>query len=98
MLKNNEFSTSIFEGFARRFWSIFDTFFDAKTMDDSKNTFLAKPSKIVIFPRENDDFQEIGLKKKRKSAKKSMKNRMSFKSAIWEAFWKGFGRALEGQN
>ena len=39
-------------------------------MDDSKNTFLAKPSKIVIFPRENDDFQEIGLKKKEKICEK----------------------------
>ena len=61
-------------------------------MDDSKNTFLAKPSKIVISLGKMTIFKKSDLKKKRKSAKKSMKNRMLFKSSIWEAFWKGFGR------
>ena len=67
-------------------------------MDDCKNTFLAKPSKIVIFRRGMTIFKKSDVKKRRKTAKKSMKNRMFFESAIWEAFWKGFGRVLGGPN
>ena len=64
-------------------------------MDDCKNTFLAKPSKIVIFRRENDDFQEVGLKKRKNGKKIDEKSHVFLRCAlgsILEGFWEGVGK------
>ena len=46
------------------FWTVFDRFLGPKIEEKHKNTMLAKSSKIVNFPVENQHFQEIEVSNK----------------------------------
>ena len=64
--------------------------------EKQKNTMLAKSSKIVILPRENQHFQEIEVSKKQKTRAKTDEKfnvfwDIDFKP-LWDGFLKGFGR------
>ena len=52
----------VFQGFGRRFGRVFEWIFGVKMHENCKTTILAKPLKIMVFPKENTYFQ--GLRKK----------------------------------
>ena len=93
MLKNNTFLTSIFSSFGLRFARVFGRFFGSKMHENSKNTFLAKTLKIVVFPRENWYFQGFRDNKNTKTVAKNFEKIDIFWNIDFEGVLGGFGDA-----
>ena len=96
MLKNDSFLAWILDGFRPRFGGIFGWFFGPHMHENCKNTILAKPLKIAIFPRENLYFQGFDVFRFRKKMLKSPQKSNVFWDIdfgwILGGFGEGFGR------
>ena len=67
-----------------------------KKHEKGKKAMLAKSSKMLIFPRKNQHFQEIEVSKKQKTRAKTDEKFNVFGDIdfrpLWDGFLKGFGR------